>query len=88
MGKKNKSCQSCGMPLKKDPKGGGTDADGSTSQLYCSYCYENGQFTQPDMTMEGMQTFVKAKMKEMGFPGFFAGFFTRGIPRLERWKTS
>lgn len=23
-----KNCQSCGMPMKSDPKGGGTNADG------------------------------------------------------------
>ena len=32
-------CQSCGMPLKADPKGGGTHADGTSSREYCSYCY-------------------------------------------------
>lgn len=81
-----KNCQSCGMPLKKDPKGGGTNADGSKNTMYCSYCYENGKFIQPDMTAPKMQEFVKDKMKEMGFPGFLAGFFTKGIPKLERWK--
>lgn len=30
-----KNCQSCGMPLKKDEKGGGTNADGSKSEMYC-----------------------------------------------------
>ena len=74
------------MPLNKDPKGGGTNADGTTSTLYCSYCYENGKFTQPDFTPKQMQEFVKEKMKAMGFPGFLAGFFTKGIPKLERWK--
>lgn len=82
----NKNCQSCGMPLKKSPGGGGTNADGTISAMYCSYCYENGQFKQPDWTASQMQDFVKAKMKEMGFPGFLGGFFTKGIPRLERWK--
>lgn len=82
----HKNCQSCGMPLKKDPKGGGTNSDGTLSQTYCSYCYENGAFRQPDITAEEMQVFVKGKLKEMGFPGFIAGFFTKGIPKLERWK--
>jgi len=31
-----KNCQSCGMPLKRDEKGGGTNADGSKSVMYCS----------------------------------------------------
>jgi hypothetical protein len=25
-------------------------------------------------------------MIELRFPGFMAGFFTRGIPKLERWN--
>lgn len=81
-----KNCQSCGMPLKKDAKGGGTNADGSKSTMYCSHCYENGKFTLPDITMSQMQERVKGKLKEMGFPGFLAGFFTKGIPKLKRWK--
>jgi hypothetical protein len=34
-----------------------------------------------------MQAFVNAKIKEMGVPGFLAGFFMKGIPKLEHWKT-
>jgi hypothetical protein len=81
-----KNCQSCGMPMKRDEKGGGTNADGSLSAMYCSKCYENGNFTAPGMTVEEMQALVKNKLKEFGFPGFIAGWFTKGIPKLERWK--
>jgi len=88
MEKSYKNCQSCGMPLKKDTNGGGTNSDGSKSTMYCSHCYENGAFTQPDITADKMQFFVKNKLKQMGFPGFIAGFFTKGIPKLERWKGS
>lgn len=81
-----KNCQSCGMPLKRDEKGGGTNADGTKSPIYCSHCLQQGRFTMPDMTIDEMQQRVKGKLKEFGFPGFLAGFFTRGTPRLERWK--
>jgi len=81
-----KYCQSCGMPMKQDPNKGGTNSDGSRSIKYCSYCYSDGKFTQPDFTVDEMKKFCKGKMKEMGFPGFLAGFFTLGIPKLERWK--
>ena len=74
------------MPLKKDPQGGGSESDGSKSIMYCSYCYGGGAFKQPDITAAEMQTFVKGKLKEMGIPGFLTGFFTKGIPKLERWK--
>jgi hypothetical protein len=83
-----KNCQSCGMPLSKDPEKGGSNADGSKSNLYCSYCYQRGAFTQPDFTASEMKAFCKQKMKEMGFPGFLAGFFAMGIPKLERWKNN
>jgi predicted amidophosphoribosyltransferase len=79
MEKTYKNCQSCGMPLKKDPAGGGTRADGSKSVMYCSHCYENGAFKHPHVTVGQMQELVKGKLKEMGFPGFLAGFFTKGI---------
>jgi len=75
------------MPLKKDPQNGGTEADGIKNLKYCSYCYEGGEFKSPEIdTPEKMQKFCIAKMKEQGIPRFIAWAFTRGIPRLERWK--
>ena len=81
-----KNCQSCGMPLSRDKNGGGTEANGSRSLMYCSNCYKDGRFTMPDLTVDQMIDRVKGKMKEMGFPGFLTGFFTKNIPKLERWK--
>ncbi len=86
MEKSYKNCQSCSIPFKRDPGGGGTNEDGSKSTMYCSRCYENGTFIQPDITASQMQFFVKNKLKELGFPGFIASFFTKGIPKLERWQ--
>ncbi len=81
-----KNCQSCGMPLSRDERGGGTTADGSRSEMYCSHCYEGGRFTLPDITASEMQKRVKGKLKEAGFPGFLAGLFSRKVPKLERWR--
>jgi len=85
MDKTYKNCQSCGMPLRKDPNGGGTNADGTKSEMYCSYCYKDGAFTR-DCTVQEMQEFCKGKLKEMGFPGFLAGWMVKGLPKLERWR--
>jgi len=71
--------------MKKDPAGGGTDADGTKSIMYCSYCYQNGAFTW-DCTVEQMQEFCRSKLKEMSFPGFLAKLMTSNLPKLERWK--
>ena len=86
MEKQNKICQSCGMPLSKDPQGGGTNADGTISDKYCSYCYQNGVLAGEGMTVEEFQEFCRQKMVEGGYNKFMAWLFTRGLKRLERWK--
>lgn len=81
----NKFCQSCGMPMSKDPQHGGTQADGSKSTDYCSYCYQNGAFLSPDFTAKQMQDFCVQKMQEQGVVKPLAWLFTRSIPKLKRW---
>ncbi len=80
------SCQSCGMPMKKDPQEGGTNSDGSKHTEYCSYCYENGAFTQPEFKAGDMQKFCIEKMKDCGVPKPLGWLFTRSIPKLKRWS--
>lgn len=79
-------CQSCGMPLKADPKGGGTEADGRTSAEYCSFCYGNGKFHNPAMTIDEMRVLIIGKMVEKGYPRIIARLFTVGLDRLTRWR--
>lgn len=74
-------CQSCGMPLSKDTGNSGNPD-------YCSKCYSNGKFTEPNITLEQMQAKVMQKMKEMHFPKFMATWFTKDMPNLKRWKKS
>jgi hypothetical protein len=81
-----KNCQSCGMPMNRDEKGGGTELDGTKSNMYCSHCYESGQFVLPELTVDEMKERVKNKIVEFGFPKFIAGIFTRNLHKLERWK--
>ena len=66
---KGPACQSCGMPLSKDPLGGGTNADGSLSSEYCSHCYRKGVFTQPNITAQEMTALVEGKLRSMHFSG-------------------
>ncbi len=81
-----RACQSCGMPMNRDEQGGGTEADGSKSAKFCSHCYVGGRYVLPDLTVEEMRQRVRAKLVEMRIPGFLASFFTRSLPRLERWQ--
>ncbi len=79
-------CQSCSMPMDQ-AEAPGTNADGSASTDYCSYCYQNGQFTS-DMTMEEMIDFCapfmasgNSGMSEEEAKAQMRGFF----PKLKRW---
>lgn len=85
MKKPNKNCQSCGMPLSKDPEGGAKNVDGSPNSLYCSYCFQDGKFTF-EGTVKEFQEFCRQKMIENGSSKIVAWLFTRGMKRLGRWK--
>ncbi len=80
------ACQSCGMPLSKDPRGGGSNADGSKTSEYCSHCYERGVFVQPNITAQEMTALVEQKLRSMHFPGFLARKWSKQVPTLRRWK--
>ena len=87
--KKYKNCQSCGMPLHKDTKGGGTEKDGTKSTKYCSYCYSNGEFNGGNVSLKEFAEASKNGMIEVGHNKFFAWLFSRPfmLGHLERWKT-
>ena len=82
-----KFCQSCGMPLGPGTALG-TEADGSPSADYCSYCYKDGQFVG-EMTMEEMIDFC-APMMAQANPGMTEdqakAQMHQFFPMLKRWK--
>ena len=83
-----KNCQSCGIPLHKDPKNGGTEKDGSKSLKYCGYCYQNGEFVGGNLSLKEFSEISRKGMVEGGHNKFFAWLFSRPfmIGHLERWK--
>ncbi len=83
MGKK--ICQSCGMPMKDDTLYG-TGADGSKNEKYCTYCYQQGDFTVKDVTVKEFQEHCRQMMIQGGHNKFLAWLFTRNMKRLGRWK--
>ena len=82
-----KFCQSCGMPLLPGTELG-TEADGSPSPDYCSYCYKGGKF-KGEMTMEEMIDFC-APMMAQSNPGMTQDQakdqMRQFFPMLKRWK--
>ena len=86
MEKAYQQCQSCGMPLKRDQNGGGSEKDGALSVMYCSSCYQGGDFVQPDMSMEEMQRRVDDVLKrELRWWRPLRWLAVRQIPKLARW---
>ena len=86
MGKFDKFCQSCGMPMDQDPANGGSNADGTKNVSYCSYCYKDGRFNDNFTKASEMVAFVKDKLKEMGYGPLKRWFYTSHIYQLSRWK--
>ena len=81
-------CQSCGMPLGKEPKGGGTNADNSKSEKYCSFCYHGGKFTDDGITLEEkVNKNIQIAVSMLGMSEGKARELAQSIlPNLERWK--
>jgi len=75
------------MPLNKDKKGGGSEKDGTLSKKYCSSCYQNGEFKNPNMSIKEMQKLVDDILKnEIKFPKILRWLAVKQIPKLARWK--
>ena len=81
-------CQSCAMPMDGGDAVHGTNADGTMSEDYCSYCYQNGAFTTSCTMNEMVEMCVPhlvqahPDMTEQSAREMMLGFF----PTLKRWQ--
>lgn len=66
----------------------GTEKDGSPSKEYCRYCYQNGQFTDPKMSLDQMKVIVKTEMEKRNIPNGLIEKAVNILPELKRWKNS
>jgi len=80
-----KFCQSCSMPLDSNEISG-TEKDGSKSNEYCIYCYRDGAFTTPSMSIKQMETIVKMQMEKRNIPANIITMAVNSLPNLKRWK--
>jgi Putative zinc ribbon domain len=83
--KNDNICQSCGMPL-DSYEILGTEKYGSLSLEYCKYCYQEGLFTNPDMTIEDMKTIVVTEMEKRDIDPLIIESAVGNLPNLKRWK--
>lgn len=85
-----KQCQSCGIPLSKDPSGKWwwTQKDGSISSVYCSLCYRDGNFCYTGNNISEFQDIVDNNMQKDGYGWLMRKLTRRQIPHLDRRKSS
>ena len=72
-------CESCWMPLSKDPGVSGNDK-------YCSYCFQNGEFIYKGTEMKEFQKHAYEGMVSHGMNKLVAKFFTWMIKFAPRWR--
>ena len=83
---KEKSCQSCGMPLQKEEYCG-TNVGGSKSEEYCFHCFQNGKFLDEGITLQEKIDKNVGFAVEMGMSEQEARkMASEVLPKLKRWK--
>lgn len=80
-------CQSCGMPLTTQ-EDKGTNTDGSKSEDYCHYCYENGEFAKEETMEEMIETCIPFELQAGVYPDEKTAreSMLSYFPNLKRWK--
>jgi len=73
------------MPL-DSPDLWGTEKDGSRTNEYCKYCYQDGQFTHPEMTLDEMQEHMMKYMEKGRLPQDIIERAVDRLPFLKRWS--
>ena len=81
-------CQSCGMPVSAEFKNFGSQADGTAKIDYCYLCFKDGDFVNPEQTLEEMiVSSIENMSGEIGMPLAQAeALATSFIPTLKRWQ--
>lgn len=78
-------CQSCGMPLNKE-ENRGTNLDRTTTEEFCKFCFLNGEFTNPNLTIEEQIQKCIEISKKLWMPEDKAREIALNtIPKLKRW---
>jgi len=83
--KKYTVCQSCGSPFSKNKNNYFRITGGFYDVKYCTECFQNDHFTEPELTLEGMKQKIVDRLRAMGMPGNLTRFTDR-LHTLERWK--
>jgi len=75
------------MPIEDDTLKG-TNKDGSKNQEYCTYCYQNGEFTSQVTLEEMVEICIPPTVKEGVYPDEETArkSMMEFFPKLKRWQ--
>jgi hypothetical protein len=75
------------MPM-KDNRDFGSNANGERNDEYCHFCYQNGVFTDPELTLDKqIEKLVSIATGKMGMSVDLARETAKTVlPTLKRWK--
>lgn len=74
------------MPMRED-KQFGSNKDSGKNTDYCCFCFQNGEFTSPGLSLEQMIARMVSMAPKFGFTKEQAEQMARkNLPGLKRWK--
>jgi transcriptional regulator with XRE-family HTH domain len=84
--RRNNICQSCTYPLKNIDELG-TNTDGTLNTDYCIYCYKDGAWVDPNLTVQGVIDYTIPFMTSPSMSVEQANnHLSALVPTLKRWK--
>lgn len=80
-------CQCCSMPISQ-PELHGTEANGTVSEHYCKWCYQDGEFTAKNVDMdEFIEATAQLEADALGVTREEAvSLMGTLLPHLQRWE--
>ncbi|AVH75387.1 zinc ribbon domain-containing protein [Weissella koreensis] len=83
-------CQSCGMPI-EHLEDFGTNSNGIRNREYCNYCFENGKFNDPNLTIDDMIKINLDGLDHNPNIGYLKRFvlkkmYPKNLAKMKRWQ--
>lgn len=76
-------CQSCAR-IFSSLRHHGTESNGDKNKAFCIECYENGAFTEPDLTVLRLKAKLRTQIKQLDFIDKLR--LNLRLKKLDRWK--
>jgi len=80
-------CQSCGLPFNEEHAHFIAKEIDGTDAVYCTFCYKDGQFIDPDISMNQMiEIQLPVLVGRLGTEAEVRKQLQEFLPTLKRWK--